>query len=337
MRTLPFVLCMTVCLGTGVAAPRVVEVEGDQVVLALEPEDDVRPGEVATLFYARALAHQHVEILVAEIRVDGCEAQRCRAIVTKRQQPVKPGYEMILHRVREVTAVPAPLPPGTASEPSGPAPATDAQRLAVLERRFSLADRAVIEVVSTPPGALVQLDGDDVGLAPLAFVLEREQPGQVAVSLEGYERQEVEVVPRAGETVSLRPLLVRRYQVSEGWRTAGIVATAAGAAAAAAGGTLMILGSLEHDRAHERYTHYAAMTGGAGDAAYLAAWDDVTEATDRSRLYGMTGACTLGMGLGVAAFGLLAWLDPFDWFRQPLPVATPLPEGGASLDWRFSW
>jgi len=337
MRTLTF-LVMVVSAFSIQAAPRVIEVDGDRVVLALAPEDDVRAGEAATLFYARVLANQRVEVLVAEVRIEGCEPLRCRAVVTWQQQPVLAGYEMILHRVRETTAVPAPLPaPAAGAAPAG-AEAGEAERaVEALERRFALGDKAIVEVVSSPPGALVQFDGDDVGQAPLAFVLEGVRPGRVAVSLEGYERQEVEVVPRAGETVSLKPLLVRRYRVDEGWRVAGLVATSVGAAMAAAGGTLMVLGSLQHDRAHERYTHYVGLPGPGADAASVATWSEVQDAVDRSRVYGVTGTTLLAAGSAAALFGLVAWLDPFDWFRQALPVATPLPEGGVSLDWRFPW
>jgi hypothetical protein len=395
MRTLlPLISLVFTVSASLSAAPRVIEVDGETVVLQLAPEDDVRPGEAATLFFARQLPKQRVEVHVAEIRVLSCEAGRCRAEVLRRQRPVEPGYEMILHRVRETHVLPggpggvpassptAPVePPSTSArlhvtggpvdarvrvddvavcaevpcalevaagahevrvELEGYMPFTGASTAAlgqVSEVEVHLEHRPIIDVQSTPAGVLVQLDGEEVGRTPIAFALERALPGRVALSLEGYELQELEIVPRANETLRLTPLLLRkRLARAEGWRVAGIVATSVGAALASAGGVLLFLGDWQDSRATDLHQRYLALPPGGPPSAYLTAWNDVEAAVERSRRYGMSGASMLGVGAGMTLFGLLAWLDPFDWWVRTAPVAAPTPDGqGASLEWRGTW
>jgi|GEM_PF-3961327 len=404
MRTpIPALLLVLASIGQLHAAPRVIEVDGDHVVLQLAPEDDVRPDEAATLFFARQLPKQRVEVHVAEIRVLSCTPTTCRAVVTRQQQPVRPGYEMILHRVRETRVAPGvaasragtetavDVAPGVVDVAAGVvagiaslrvtgAPADAIVRIdqavaceqvpcskdlvagphalrverdgfvpfegsVVIEAgRVTGADvhlehRPVVEVVSMPAGALVQLDGDEVGTTPIAFALERVEAARVAITLDGYEYQELEVLPRPNETLRLSPVLIAKRPVpSEAWRVTGIVSASVGVALATAGGVLMFLGDHESQRADDLHQHYLALPPGGPSTAYVDAWLDVEHAVDRSRLYGRSGAAMLGAGGGLVLFGVLAWLDPFDWFADSVPMAAPSPDGhGAVLDWRMTW
>jgi hypothetical protein len=73
--------------------------------------------------------------------------------------------------------------------------------------------QATLTLVTRPPGASVLRDGQSLGVTPLSFTGDAELPVRLVLSLKGYTRKEVEIIPRDGATQEFE--LVRQSSVRD--------------------------------------------------------------------------------------------------------------------------
>jgi hypothetical protein len=126
--------------------PRVVALEGEEIILQVEPELGVRVGDTGSIHYALGIGDRRIMIQVADFEVLRVDGGRLSVRLTARWAQVEPGYQAWFHRTLERAPAAAP------------------------EEAPAVVTVGDIRVESKPGGGEVWLDGQKVeGKTPLTI------------------------------------------------------------------------------------------------------------------------------------------------------------------------
>jgi hypothetical protein len=196
----------------------------------------------------------------------------------------------------------------------------------------------VVEVESNPPGARVTLDGQEVGLTPLAMSLERPGSVKVGLNMEGRRPVEYVVEARPGDVAHLGgDLLVLNQEIPRARRVTALIVGVSGAALAVGGGVLLFLADRQDRRADDLHQQYLTLPKGLAPEAYQSAYARVQDAVSTSHTEAIAGYCLLGVGAGAAVYAAITGLGFSGAATPPANVRPALMPGGGGMVWEGTW
>lgn len=182
---------------------------------------------------------------------------------------------------------------------------------------------ARLQIVTTPPGAVISIDGELAGLAPREEVL---RPGvhTIVAELKGALTVSETVSVVDGEARVLRLSLLPEARGPRGAPVAGLITTGLGAAVLTAG---LLLRFPAEDAARQMSVLYRRGGG----------WDDAAAQLELQGLSAQSWSWIFtGAGAAILASGLI--VTAVQWFGAPLPPLAVVPvSGGATVVWGAAW